>query len=194
VRRAAFVALCIGVSFGLSCGVAAANECPGNPDALGTSRVLTLGTAGHVRIGTMQYPNTLPLAEKEVVLTFDDGPLPPYTESILETLASECVKANYFIVGRMARAHPDLVRRIRADGHIVGTHTENHPRHFDRVAKTAMESEIEDGIASVAAALGDPKAVAPFFRAPGLRRSDGLEAHLARRGLAIWSADVPADD
>src|SRR6516164_10060283 len=51
--------------------------CPGHPDALGTSRVLALDPAAYPRIGRMQYPNSLPLNNKEVVLTFDDGPLPP---------------------------------------------------------------------------------------------------------------------
>ena len=62
-------------------GMAAANatECPGNPYALGTSRVMTIDPAQHPRLGTVQYPETLPLEDKEVVLTFDDGPLPPYT-------------------------------------------------------------------------------------------------------------------
>ena len=54
----------------------------------------------------MQYRQTLPLKDHEVVITFDDGPMPPYTNVILEILASQCVKANYFLVGRMANAYP----------------------------------------------------------------------------------------
>ena len=74
-------------------------ECPGNPDALGTSRTIVVDPREHVRIGTMDYAETLPLADREVVLTFDDGPIPPYTGKVLDILAAECVKATYFIVG-----------------------------------------------------------------------------------------------
>ena len=56
----------------------------------------------------MQYSHSLPLEDKEVVLTFDDGPMPPYTNRVLDVLAEHCVKANYFLVGRMARGYPDL--------------------------------------------------------------------------------------
>ena len=171
-----------------------ADECPGNPGALGTSRVLAIDPADYTVLGTMQYHNSLPLADKEVVLTFDDGPLPPHTVRILDILAAECVKANYFIVGGMARAHPELVRRIHKEGHIVGTHSENHPRHFARLPTARMQHEVDQGIASAVAALGDRSAVAPFFRIPGLRRSDGVEDLLVSRGLVTWSADLPVDD
>ena len=86
-------------------GQAAAN-CPRRPDALGTSRVLAIDPAQYPRIGRMQYPGSLPLNDKEVVLTFDDGPLLPYSNQILDILASQCVKATYFLVGEMARAFP----------------------------------------------------------------------------------------
>ena len=86
-------------------GQAAAN-CPGHPDALGTSRVLALDPTEYPRVGRMQYPDSLPLNDKEVVLTFDDGPLLPYSNQVLDILASQCVKATYFLVGEMARAFP----------------------------------------------------------------------------------------
>src|SRR5450759_2864364 len=86
--------------------------CPGNPTALGTSRVLAVSGSEFVRVGTMQYAHTLPLADHEVVLTFDDGPLPPYTDRVLAILAAECVKATYFMVGSMANAYPDAVRQV----------------------------------------------------------------------------------
>jgi peptidoglycan/xylan/chitin deacetylase (PgdA/CDA1 family) len=170
------------------------SECPGNPDALGTERTISVAPAEHERIGVMQYHETLPLADKEVVLTFDDGPLPPYTARILETLASECVKATFFMIGRQARAHPEWVRRVYNEGHTVASHSQNHPRIFTRLSLAKAEAEIEDGIGSITAALGDPKALAPFFRFPGLGRSQASEAYLASRGIMAWSADVVADD
>ena len=56
-----------------------AEDCPGNPDALGTSRTILVDPAKTPRIGSMSYPQSLPLEPKEVVLTFDDGPQPKYT-------------------------------------------------------------------------------------------------------------------
>jgi len=183
-------------SVGIICGLTAGNaaECPGNPHAIGTSRVIAIDPTEYARIGTMQYAETLPLADKEIVLTFDDGPLSPYTTRILDILASECVKATYFIVGSMARAYPDVLHRIYTEGHTIGTHSQNHPLIFNRMPIEHVQNEIEEGIASVAAVLGNPKAVAPFFRIPGLARSTSAETYLHERGLMTWSADFDADD
>ena len=186
----------IGLSLGLFGALAAANaaDCPGNPGALGTSRVLKIDPREYPRIGTMQYRRSLPLEDKEVVLTFDDGPLPPYTTRVLEILAHECVKANYFVIGRMARGYPDLLRRILTEGHVIGTHSENHPLAFDKMPARAVQAEIDQGIASTTTALGKRDGVAPFFRIPGLLRAEGVESYLQSRGLSLWSADVAADD
>lgn len=173
---------------------ARAADCPGNPDALGTSRTIVVDPLEHPRIGTMQYGETLPLEDHEVVLTFDDGPLPAHTNPILETLASQCVKATFFMVGRMAKVYPQDVRRVHDAGHTIGTHSENHPTFFGKLPQERMAAEIDDGIAHVSAALGDPSQLAPFFRIPGLRRGDLLESELSKRGLMTWSADFPADD
>jgi peptidoglycan/xylan/chitin deacetylase (PgdA/CDA1 family) len=173
---------------------AAANECPGNPGAIGTSRTIVVDPGEYSRIGTMQYAHTLPLADREVVLTFDDGPIPPYTNRVLDTLAAECIKATFFIVGRQARAFPHLVRRVHEDGHTVANHSQNHPRFFDRLAAAKMQEEIEEGFAASAAALGNPAAVARFFRVPGLRTSGAIEAYVASQNAMVWSADFPADD
>jgi peptidoglycan/xylan/chitin deacetylase (PgdA/CDA1 family) len=178
----------------LSSAPAHAQQCPGNPDAIGTSRVLTLQPGEVARVGTMQYPQTLPLADHEVVLTFDDGPLPRYSNPILDTLASQCVKATYFIIGEMAHEYPDVVRRMYAEGHTIGTHSETHPLRFGKLPIERMRAEIDNGIANVAAALGDPTDLAPFFRVPGLESSETLESELRARGLVTFSADAVADD
>jgi peptidoglycan/xylan/chitin deacetylase (PgdA/CDA1 family) len=171
-----------------------AASCPGNPNAIGTSRTITVDPSVLPRIGSMQYRTSLPLEDHEVTITFDDGPLPPYTDRILETLASECVKVTYFLVGRMATAYPDAVRRIYNAGHSIGTHSQNHPLTFSHMALPRIEREVGAGITSVQAALGDPHAVAPFFRVPGLLRSSEMESYLASQSLAVWSADEVADD
>ena len=172
----------------------AAVECPGNPGAVGTSRTISVDPTEHRRIGTMQYPETLPLRDHEVVLTFDDGPLPAHTNGILDILAGQCVKATFFMVGRMAKEFPETARRVYDEGHSIGTHSENHPFRFGEMAPEHIKSEIDDGIAHVSEALGDPAKVAPFFRIPGLRRAEGVEAYLAELGIMVWSADFPADD
>src|SRR5262245_45814231 len=172
----------------------AAANCPGHPDALGTSRVLALDPAQYRRIGHTQYSISLPLNDKEVVLTFDDGPLPPYSTQILDILAAQCVKATYFLVGEMARAFPAMVRRIYEEGHTIGTHSEDHPTRFGQLPVEKMRHEIDWGISDVSAALGDPKYLAPFFRIPGLARSDLVESELAARGLIVFSSDTVADD
>jgi peptidoglycan/xylan/chitin deacetylase (PgdA/CDA1 family) len=169
-------------------------NCPGRPDALGTSRVLAIDPAQYPRIGSMQYPDSLPLNDKEVVLTFDDGPILPHSNQILDILASQCVKATYFLVGEMARAFPATVRRIYEEGHTIGTHSEDHPTRFGQLPVEKMRHEIDWGISDVSAALGDPKYLAPFFRIPGLARSDLVESELAARGLSVFSSDTDADD
>jgi peptidoglycan/xylan/chitin deacetylase (PgdA/CDA1 family) len=171
-----------------------AETCKGNADALGVSRVIAVDPKEHPRIGTMQYQETLPLADHEVVITFDDGPIPKYTGRILDTLAAECVKATFLMVGEMAKAHPDEVRRVFAEGHTIGTHSYSHPFTFRRMTEQQAGKEIDAGIEAVQNALGDPKELAPFFRVPGFLTAKPTEAALAERGLMTWSADFPADD
>jgi peptidoglycan/xylan/chitin deacetylase (PgdA/CDA1 family) len=178
----------------MAAGAAQSVGCPGNPNALGTSRTITVDPTEHPRIGTMQYRETLPLDDHEVVLTFDDGPIPPRTTGVLEILASECVKATFFLVGQMARAHPGTVRDIEAAGHTIGTHSESHPLTFHKMPEAKAEQEINAGIASVSAALSDGSRLAPFFRIPGFLRRDSVEKYLASQHLMTWCADFPADD
>jgi peptidoglycan/xylan/chitin deacetylase (PgdA/CDA1 family) len=173
---------------------AQAADCPGHPNAIGTSRTLVVDPLDHRKIGTMSYSETLPLADHEVVLTFDDGPLPPYTNRVLDILDAECVKATYFIVGVMARSSPGLVRQIAERGHTIGTHSMNHPIKFRRLSAEAGIAQLDDGIAATAAALGDAGKLAPFFRFPGFGKTEPVETRAASEGLMIWGADMPADD
>jgi peptidoglycan/xylan/chitin deacetylase (PgdA/CDA1 family) len=189
-RTLAFAALGL-IAFGVMATQAA--ECT-NPSALGTSRVLAVDPQDYPRLGTIQYSRSLPLEDHEVVLTFDDGPLPPYSNRVLDVLAENCVKATYFIIGRMARGYPDVLRRIRAEGHTIGNHSQNHPLAFEKMPIDAVASEIEQGATSIAAALGERRPPSPFFRIPGLLRAKDVENYLQSRGFATFSADVVADD
>ncbi|HLH94716.1 MAG TPA: polysaccharide deacetylase family protein [Xanthobacteraceae bacterium] len=172
----------------------AAEDCPGHPGAMGVSRTIVLDPAEHPRLGTLQYDESLPLKDHEVVLTFDDGPLPPYTNRVLDTLAAECIKATFFLVGRMALGYPQVVRREYNEGHTIAGHSQNHPFTFAKMSVDDAAKEIEDGFASLRTVLGDPKAVAPFFRIPGLLRQDSVEQYLQAHGYATWSLDFLADD
>lgn len=189
-----FLALVSAAIFCTSTTLAHAGGCPENPDALGTSRELQVVAAGHAPIGAVQYRETLPLADHEVVLTFDDGPKPRTTGRILDTLASECVKATFFVVGEMASHAPNMVRRAFDEGHSIGSHTQHHPFNMHRLPYERMKKEIDEGVASVGAALGGADKVAPFFRVPGLARGKLIESHANSRGLMLWSIDIDSDD
>lgn len=173
---------------------ALAEECPGHPDAIGTSRTIVVDPVQHPRIGTMQYPETLPLHDHEVVLSFDDGPLPRNSNQILQILADNCAKATFFLIGEQARAFPEGVRKLVAAGHTIGTHSQTHPLSFEKMPMNKVQKEVDDGIAAVTAALPDPSALAPFFRVPGLLRGQNVEEYVGSKGIQIWSADFLADD
>src|ERR1700748_3901682 len=135
VRKRPWAVLCLGMCLGTFLGMvacvtaetASAADCPGHPDALGTSRALVVDPREHPRLGTMQYAETLPLRDHEVVLTFDDGPLPHNSDQVLAILASQCIKATFFEIGQMAKSFPEGVRKLRDAGHTLGTHTQTHP-------------------------------------------------------------------
>lgn len=176
---------------------AGAGACPGNPDALGTARTLALDTRGGLKVGTKSYPATLALADREIVLTFDDGPWPGTTPAVLDALARECVKATFFLIGQNAEARPALVRRMLAEGHTVAHHTWSHPI-LNRIPLPEALAEIDRGIAAVeaaghgGAAGGGPRV--PFFRFPGFGDSPALLDHLARRNIGVFGADLWASD
>jgi peptidoglycan/xylan/chitin deacetylase (PgdA/CDA1 family) len=176
----------------LAAGIAAAAECP--QGALGVSRTIAIDPNDHPRVGSMQYPESLPLNDHEVVLTFDDGPLPPYTSRVLDTLASECVKATFFMVGRMVRGYPAIAQRVYAEGHTIANHSQNHPFTFHKMTVDQAAHEIEEAHASLVSALGDPNEISPFFRIPGLLRGNAVEQYLAAHGYMTFSVDFLADD
>lgn len=142
----------------------------------------------------MQYPETLPLQDHEVVLTFDDGPVPRNSNQVLQILADNCVKATFFTIGEQARANPEGVRKLVAAGHTVASHSQRHPLNFNKMTEEQAGREIEAGIASVKAAMIDPNAMSPFFRIPGLMSAPPVEAYAEEQGIQIWSTDFLADD
>ena len=127
------VGLVVSAAVASGCDLVQAQNCPSNPDALGTTRVLAVDPREYPRVGATGGGVALPLSDKEIVLTFDDGPAPRYSNQILDILAAQCVKATFFLIGEMARAHPATVRRISAEGHTIGTHSEDHPVRFGKL-------------------------------------------------------------
>jgi peptidoglycan/xylan/chitin deacetylase (PgdA/CDA1 family) len=165
-------------------------------DALGTSRVMTVDPASTPRVGLKHFPQTLPLADKEVVLTFDDGPLPPMTTKVLDALKAECVRATFFLIGRNARANPAVVRRIAAEGHTIGHHTWSH-RILNTISDASARQEIGKGIAAVEDALHGRTTETPstpFFRFPGFASNKALLDQLEKQGIAVFGADLWASD
>ena len=172
---------------------ASADPCADNPHVLGTERTLVVEPWTLPRVGTFQFPQTLPLADHEVVLTFDDGPSPETTGKVLDALAAECVKANFFVMGAHAAQAPALVRREAREGHTVGTHTQNHP-DLAKLSPEAAEAEIADAIAAANTALDGDAVAAPFFRAPYLVTTPAIDAYLRAQKLMLWSIDVDSQD
>ena len=170
-----------------------APPCPGNADALGTARVLDVDAATTPRVGRKQFPQTLPLAAKEVVLTFDDGPWPATTERILDALRQECVRATFFLIGRNALARPALAQRELAEGHTVAYHSFSHPM-LNRMPIAAAQADIDRGIAAVESALHRQDAPTPFFRFPYFASSPPLLDWLERRRMVVFGADLWASD
>jgi peptidoglycan-N-acetylglucosamine deacetylase len=125
---------------------------------------------------------------REVWLTIDDGPDPASTPRVLELLKARGAKATFFVIGSQVAKHPDLARRIVADGHSIGNHTQTHPlSSFWSASPSRTASEIEGCIGALL--LAD----APFeryFRPPVGVRNPFLDAQLTARGmqLVLWNA------
>src|SRR5437899_3468618 len=189
-------ALCAAVAALMTFVVAAeASECP-RKDALGTSRVLSVDAASYPRVGLKSFPQTLPLEDHEVVLTFDDGPWPATDRKILAALAHECVRATFFLIGKPASEHPELVRRIAAQGHTIAHHTWTH-HNLKYMKPEAAIGEIDKGIAAVETALHGKATTTPstpFFRFPFFDMPPATLDALQKRGIAVFGADLWASD
>jgi peptidoglycan/xylan/chitin deacetylase (PgdA/CDA1 family) len=170
---------------------APAPSCPGNPDALGVSRVVEIDTTGGPGFGFEQFKAHDFLAAGEVVLTFDDGPWPSNTPAVLAALAAQCVKATFFPIGKHASWHPEILKQVAQQGHSIGSHTWSHVNLAKKPLADAKE-EIEKGISGVGMAAGRP--LAPFFRFPTLGQTPELLAYLGERNIAIFSADLDSFD
>jgi peptidoglycan-N-acetylglucosamine deacetylase len=169
----------------------AQKECPGNPNPLGVSRVVEIDTTGGPGFGFQHYKLYDFLNPKEVVLTFDDGPLPNRTTAILAALNAECTKATFFSVGKVAAGYPEILREVAKSGHTIGAHTVNH-KDLSKMPFDQAKDEIEKSFSIVRHAIGAPPA--PFFRFPFLRDSPETLKYLADRNIAVFSTDIDSFD
>ena len=130
------------------------------------------------------------------MLTFDDGPWPRTTARVLAALAHECVRATFFLIGKPASEHPDLVRKIAAEGHTIGHHTWSH-RSLTRIKPSEAAEEIDHGISAVEMALHGVATTipgTPFFRFPGFESTPATLDLLQSRGIVVFGADFWASD
>ena len=192
----------------VAAGVNAAEGQACGPDKLGTSRFVEVGTHGGLEVGLKTYPQTIPLADHEVILTFDDGPAAKTTPEILNALADECVLATFFDIGRDAEALPEIARREVLDGHTVAHHTYSHPQPTLRyMSDAAARDDLLKGMIAVEKAAygqdfsaGEPKELkdlklhAPFFRFPGFADTENLRSWLAANNVGTFGVDLWASD
>lgn len=191
--RRKFVALSGSLAaLGLAAGSATAQPAKCNDaTTLGVERIVEIDTKDGPRLGNLQYKQINFLEPGEVVLTFDDGPSRQTTPAVLEALAAHCTRATFFMVGRMAVAEPELVRRVASLGHTVGSHTWSH-QNLGHLSADRAEREVELGVSAITAALGKP--IAPFFRFPYLSDPGRVINHLEGRNHGVFSIDVDSYD
>ena len=163
-----------------------------NPNALGISRVVRIDTTGGPGFGFEHFKAYDFLRDREVVLTFDDGPWPWNTEHVLKALADQCTRALFFPIGEHAGWHPELMKEVAAQGHTIGSHTWSH-KDLTKLSTEDAKAELEKGIAAVSVALGN-KPVAPFFRFPALRNPPDIVKYLGERNIGIFSTDMDSFD
>ena len=116
-----------------------ATACPGNPNALGTSRVLAISPDEFTRIGSMQYKQSLPLADHEVVITFDAARCRPTATSFSTRWPRNASRPP---IHRRPDGEglPWVLRRMYNEGHTIGTHSLDHPLGFERLRVASASS------------------------------------------------------
>jgi peptidoglycan/xylan/chitin deacetylase (PgdA/CDA1 family) len=165
-----------------------------NPDALGIARVVEIDTTGGPGFGFEHFKQLDFLREKEVVLTFDDGPWPENTPSVLKTLANECTTGIFFSIGKHATYYPEILKQVAAAGHTIGTHTWSHATLTNKkLTEDQRKEEIEKGFSAVKWALGGVSP-SPFFRFPALQHPPEMVTYLGTRNIAMFSCDLDSFD
>jgi peptidoglycan/xylan/chitin deacetylase (PgdA/CDA1 family) len=164
-----------------------------NPNALGVGRTVEIDTTGGPGFGFEHFKQLDFLRDKEVVLTFDDGPWPLNTPSVLKTLAEECTTGIFFPIGKHATYYPEILKQVYAAGHTVGSHTWSHANlNNKKLTEDQRKEEIEKGFSAVKWALGTSPAA--FFRFPALQHPPEMVTYLGTRNVGIFSCDLDSFD
>ena len=164
-----------------------------NSDALGIGRVVEIDTTGGPGFGFEHFKQLDFLRDKEIVLTFDDGPWPLNTPSVLKTLADECTTGIFFPIGKHSTYYPEILKQVAAAGHTIGSHTWSHATLTNKkLSEDQRKEEIEKGFSAVKWALGAPPA--PFFRFPALEHPPEMVTYLGTRNIAMFSCDLDSFD
>jgi peptidoglycan/xylan/chitin deacetylase (PgdA/CDA1 family) len=165
-----------------------------NPNALGIARTVEIDTTGGPGFGFEHFKELDFLKDKEVVLTFDDGPWPNNTPAVLKALADECTTGIFFEIGKHATYYPEIAKQVYAAGHTIGVHTWSHANlNNKKLTEDQRKEEIEKGISAVKWALGGVSP-ASFFRFPALQHPPEMVTYLGERNIAIFSCDVDSFD
>ena len=165
-----------------------------NPNALGIGRAVEIDTTGGPGFGFEHFKQLDFLRDKEVVLTFDDGPWPLNTPSVLKTLAEECTTGIFFSIGKHATYYPEILKQVAAAGHTIGAHTWSHATLTNKkLTEQQRKEEIEKGFSAVKWALGGVSP-APFFRFPALQHPPEMVTYLGERNIAMFSCDLDSFD
>src|SRR5919108_3031802 len=165
-----------------------------NPNALGIGRTVEIDTTGGPGFGFEHFKELDFLKDKEVVLTFDDGPWEKNTPAVLKALADECTTGIFFSIGKHATYYPEILKEVYKAGHTIGTHTWSHVALVNKkLSEDQRKEEIEKGISAVKWALGGV-APAPFFRFPALQHPPEMLTYLGERNIASFSCDIDSFD
>src|SRR4051794_1756814 len=163
------------------------------PGALGVARTVEIDTTGGPGFGFEHFKELDFLRDKEVVLTFDDGPWPLNTPSVLKTLAEECTTGIFFPIGKHATYYPEILKQVYAAGHTVGSHTWSHANlNNKKLTEDQRKEETEKGFSAVKWALGTSPAA--FFRFPALQHPPEMVTYLGTRNVGIFSCDLDSFD
>ncbi|WP_431930744.1 polysaccharide deacetylase family protein [Micromonospora sp. RP3T] len=155
--------------------------------AAATAALLTAVTSG---LAVTAAPSMAAACTGYVALTFDDGPTPGNTTTLINTLRAAGVRATFFNVGQNAQSNPALVRAQRDAGMWIGNHSWTHP-HMTQLSQAQMASEISQTQQTIQQATGTaPK----LFRPPYLESNATLRAVEAQFGLTEINADVDSQD
>ncbi|MBL7840196.1 MAG: polysaccharide deacetylase family protein [Cyclobacteriaceae bacterium] len=126
----------------------------------------------------------IPTTEKQLYLTFDDGPVPGPTDFVLETLSKHSIKATFFCIGDNVRKHPEVFKNVVAQGHVIGNHTFNHVKGW----KTPLNDYVENTTQcdSIVEALNSKPGTTNLFRPPYGRITRAQIKALSNYRIVMW--------